>query len=193
MALATRKRAQSHEQSQKRNPNLLLCYRREHFWQRLQRGPHHPPCSRECNPTPTENNPTSTENNEVMTPGLKLQLRSNSMRSDRVRMRIQHIVDEGLKKLQKCAADSDINEPIDESDKASERGKRTERLSAISTDIMEQDNEMRKAQTTENDVAPTKELDYSLPELVGTIEIDQETLNTIEKHFSSSLEYVEEL
>ncbi|KAK7330848.1 hypothetical protein VNO77_25052 [Canavalia gladiata] len=172
-----------------------------------------------------ESNPTPTESNEIMVPGLKLQLRSNTMRSDGLRMRIQQIVDEGLKKLQKCSVDGDINESIDdEANKASKRGKRIERLSAIS-DLMDKinkarseedlksclemkfqlfnseegsavldlkDNEMHENQTAESDVVPAKELDYSLPKFVGTTEIDQETLNSIDKHFSS-LENVEQL
>ncbi|KAK7251833.1 hypothetical protein RIF29_35390 [Crotalaria pallida] len=174
----------------------------------------------------SESNPTSAEN-ETMIAGLKLQLRSNSTRSDAVRMRIKQIVDEGLKKLQKCAVDGGINEPIDEeADKASKRGKRTERLSAISdlidkinkarseedlkscleiksqlfnntdkssdTDTMELDNETPENQTVESEGAPAKELDYSLPKMVETIEVDQETLNTIDKQFTS-LEHVQKL
>ncbi|XP_058755252.1 uncharacterized protein LOC131628435 isoform X2 [Vicia villosa] len=54
------------------------------------------------------------------------------------------------------------------------------------------DNEMHQNQTAEGDVAPAKELDFSLPKLVSATEIDQETLNTIDKHFSS-LEYVGQL
>ncbi|XP_027336315.1 uncharacterized protein LOC113850132 isoform X2 [Abrus precatorius] len=171
-----------------------------------------------------ESNPTP-ESSEVMIPGLKLQLRSNTMRSDGLRMRIQQIVDEGLKKLQKRAVDGDINESIDdEAKKASKRGKRVERLSAIS-DLMDKinkarteedlksclemkvqlfnseegsalidlkDNEILKNQTAETDEVQAKELDYSLPKLIGTTEIDQETLNTVDKHFSS-LEHVEKL
>ncbi|KAH1194151.1 Chloride channel protein CLC-f [Glycine max] len=56
-------------------------------------------------PSALESNPTTMESNEAMIPGLKLQLRSNSMRSDGLRMRIQQIVDEGLKKLEKSAVD----------------------------------------------------------------------------------------
>jgi hypothetical protein len=172
----------------------------------------------------SEANPTPTENNEIMIPGLKLQLRSNSARSDGVRIRINKIVDEGLKKLKKYAVDSDSKEQIDEVNEASNKRKRTEKLSAIS-DVMDKinkarseedlqsclemklqlfnsdedsamvelaDNETLQSQTAESDVAPAKELDYSLPKLVGTTEIDQETLNTIDKHFSS-LESVEQL
>ncbi|KAG4930494.1 hypothetical protein GLYMA_17G150800v4 [Glycine max] len=169
-------------------------------------------------PSALESNPTTMESNEAMIPGLKLQLRSNSMRSDGLRMRIQQIVDEGLKKLKKSAVDGDINESIDdESNKASERGKGIERLSAIS-DLMEkinkarteedlkpclemktqlfnldegasvkdlQDNEMHENETVVTDVVPAEGLDYSLPKFVTTTEIDLETLNTIDKHFST--------
>ena len=127
-------------------------------------------------------------------------------------------VDEGLKKLKKSAVDGDINESIDdESNKASERGKGIERLSAIS-DLMEkinkarteedlkpclemktqlfnldegasvkdlQDNEMHENETVVTDVVPAEGLDYSLPKFVTTTEIDLETLNTIDKHFST--------
>ncbi|RDY08844.1 hypothetical protein CR513_06875 [Mucuna pruriens] len=172
-----------------------------------------------------ESNPTPMESNETMVPGLKLQLRSNSMRSDGLRTRIQQIVDEGLKNLEKCAVDGGINESIDdEANKASKKGKGTERLSAIS-DLMDKinkarseedlksclemksklfnldegssvidlkDNEMLENQTAESDVVTANGLDYSLPKMVRTTEIDQETLNTIDRHFSS-LEDVEEL
>ncbi|XP_020231244.1 uncharacterized protein LOC109811818 isoform X2 [Cajanus cajan] len=165
-----------------------------------------------------ESNPTPVESNETMVSGLKLQLRSNSMRSDGQRMRIQQIVDEGLKKLEKCAVYGDINESTDdEANKASKRGKRTERLSAIS-DLMDKinkarteedlkscletraqlfnsdegssvvdlkDDEMLENQTAEGDVEPARGFDYSFPRLVVTTEIDQETLNTIDKHFTS--------
>ncbi|KAG4927377.1 hypothetical protein JHK85_053863 [Glycine max] len=169
-------------------------------------------------PSALESNPTTMESNEAMIPGLKLQLRSNSMRSDGLRMRIQQIVDEGLKKLEKSAVDGDINESIDdESNKASERGKGIERLLAIS-DLMDkinkarteedlkpclemktqlfnldegasvkdlQDNEMHENETVVIDVVPAEGLDYSLPKFVTTTEIDLETLNTIDKHFST--------
>ncbi|KEH31585.1 putative transcription factor STY-LRP1 family [Medicago truncatula] len=172
----------------------------------------------------SEANQTSTENSEVMIPGLKLQLRSNSTRSDGVRIRIKKTVDDGLKKL-KCAVDGDSNnEEIDEVSESSNKRKRTEKLSAIS-DLLDKinkarseedlqsclevklqlfnsdedsamvqhtDNEMHQNQTAEGDAVPAKELDYSLPKLVGSSEIDQETLNIIDKHFSS-LEYVEQL
>lgn len=172
----------------------------------------------------SEANPTPMENSEIMIPGLKMQLRSNSTRSDGVRIRIKKIVDEGLKKLKKRAVDGDSNEQINEVNESSNKRKRTEKLSAIS-DLMDKinkarseedlqscmevklqlfnsdedsamvqatDNEMHQNQTAEGDVAPARELDFSLPKLVSATEIDQETLNTIDKHFSS-LEYVGQL
>lgn len=56
------------------------------------------------------------------------------------------------------------------------------------------DSEMQDSPTAESDDPPAKELElnYSMPKLVGTTEIDQETLNTIDSHFSS-LEDVEKL
>ncbi|KAE9597418.1 hypothetical protein Lal_00030036 [Lupinus albus] len=159
----------------------------------------------------SECNPTSAENNETTIPGLKLQLRSNSTRSGAARMRIRQIVDGGLETLQKCAVGGGINEPIDEEAyKASKRGKRTEMLSSVS-DLIDKINKARieedlksclemkfqlfnnaENQTVESDAAPAKETDYSLPKLVMTTEVDQETLNTIDKHFTS-LEHVQEL
>ncbi|KAL5072828.1 hypothetical protein RYX36_011812, partial [Vicia faba] len=129
------------------------------------------------------------------------------------------IVDEGLKKLKKCALDSDSNEQNKEVNESSNKRKRTEKLSAIS-DLMEKinkarteedlqsflevklqlfdsdegstmvqaaDNEMHQNQTAEGDVAPAKELDFSLPKLVSATEIDQETLNTNLHHLRRSI------
>ncbi|KAI4315178.1 hypothetical protein L6164_028018 [Bauhinia variegata] len=170
----------------------------------------------------------SEKNNEMMVQELKLLLSSNTTRNDSVRMRIQQIINDGLKKLRNCALDGNINESSDqeEPNKDSKRAKnwRTERLSAISElmdklnkarneedlksclemksqlfnldqgsgKIEPEENETLKNQTAESDSEPAKELDYSLPKLVRTIEIDQETLNAIDKHFSS-FENVEDL
>ncbi|KAG5028402.1 hypothetical protein JHK87_011916 [Glycine soja] len=109
-------------------------------------------------PSALESNATPMESNEAMIPGIKLQLRSSSMRSDGLRMRIQQIVNEGLKKLEKSAVDGDINESIDgESNEASKRGKGIERLSAIS-DLMDKINKAR----TEEDLKPCLEMKTQL-------------------------------
>ncbi|KAI9087050.1 hypothetical protein K1719_031011 [Acacia pycnantha] len=175
-------------------------------------------------PSVSDSNQISMENdNETMIQKPKLQLRSTSIRSDRMRTRIQQIVDEGLKKAQKWALDDHINESTDEEEPSQDSKRvRTERLSVISdlvdkinkarneedlksclemksqifnsdkgscTMELEDNNETPKNQT---DTAPVKEIDYSLPKVVGTAEIDQETLSIIDKHFSS-LEHVEKL
>ncbi|XP_054793486.1 uncharacterized protein LOC129299072 [Prosopis cineraria] len=166
-------------------------------------------------------NLTSTGNSEMMIPWLNLLLRSNSTRSDSVRNRIRQIVDEGLKKLLKCAVNGDVEEP----NEASKRPKilRTERLSDIS-DLCDKINKARNEddlksclgmksqlinldegsrkpefedkethkQTVEGDLASAEELDYFLPKLAVAGEIDQETLNNIDKHFGS-LEHVDQL
>ncbi|XP_057421026.1 uncharacterized protein LOC130715050 [Lotus japonicus] len=175
----------------------------------------------------SESNPASTENNETMIPWLKLQISSNSMRSNAVRTRVQQIVDEGLMKLQNSAVDGEINEPMDEADEVSKSGKGTERLSALN-DLMDKINKARteedlklclelksqlfdssegsgimegegsemlesgKAAEPARDETPAIGLNYSLPKMVVTNEIDQETLNIVDKHFCS-LEDVEEL
>ncbi|KAJ1386575.1 hypothetical protein SESBI_40724 [Sesbania bispinosa] len=169
----------------------------------------------------SESTTSSMENdNDIMITGLKLQLRSNSMRSDSLRMRIQQLVDRGLKKLKMSAVDDDINTPVDEEpNKASIMVKNCgdERLSATSdlidkinkarseedlnsclemksqlfnlgvgSDIIElQDNEGHEIEIAESDSTSAKEMDYSLPKLVETAEIDQETLNTVAKYLSS--------
>ncbi|XP_048426590.1 uncharacterized protein LOC103933274 isoform X2 [Pyrus x bretschneideri] len=48
---------------------------------------------------------TTEDNTEATVSGLKLKLRSNPTRTSNFRKRIQQIVDEGLKKLQKCEFD----------------------------------------------------------------------------------------
>ncbi|XP_027921735.1 uncharacterized protein LOC114179555 isoform X2 [Vigna unguiculata] len=170
-----------------------------------------------------DSNPSPMESNETMIPEFKLQLRSNSTRSDGLRTRIQQIVDEGLEKLEKSAVDGDTNESIDdEGNQASKRGKgidmgiEMERLSAIS-DLMDKinkartvedlklclemksqifnfhegscsidlkDNEIIENETAESEEVPDlKDLDFTLPKYVTTAEVDQETLNMIDKHF----------
>ncbi|KAJ7944650.1 putative Electron carrier/iron ion-binding protein [Quillaja saponaria] len=170
-----------------------------------------------------ESYPTSKENNpEMMMSGLKLQLQSNLMRSDSVRVRIQQVVDQGLKKLQQCESNDGVNEVSDqdEPNKASKKGKnwRSERALAIS-DIVDKLNKARneedlrscmdmkiklfnlenlhssqlesddavtrKNESAKSELAQAKDLDYSIPKFTGTTVIDQETLNIIDKHFSS--------
>lgn len=184
----------------------------------------------EDNMTSASESPTTSmeNNNEMMTTGLKLHLRSNSFRSDSLRMRIQQFVDKGLHRLEKFAVDDDINKPIDE--EPSEVSKRPkscsdERLSAIS-DLIDkinkarseedlnsclemksqlfnlevdsgsielQDNETRENEIAKSESTSAEELDYSSPKLVVTAEVDQDTLNTVDRYLSSLEQHVEEL
>lgn len=169
-----------------------------------------------------ESNPKSTGNSEIMIPGLKLHIRSNPTRSDSMRKRIQQIVDEGLKKLQNCALEGHKEEPnkaskrprilrtewlsaisdlIDKINKARneedlkfclEIKSQLFNLDKISSKTEIEDNETLKVQAAESELAAAKEVDYSFPKPVGVAGIDQETLNTIDKHFCS-LEHVEKL
>ncbi|XP_021297072.1 uncharacterized protein LOC110426219 [Herrania umbratica] len=60
-------------------------------------------------------NPSSQEDETwMMTSDLKLTLRSDPVRTDNSRKRIQQIVDQGIKKLQKCEADDGANDPDDQ-------------------------------------------------------------------------------
>jgi len=172
-------------------------------------------------------NPTSMENNrEMMVSGLKLQLRSNSIRTDNFRRRIQQIVDQGLKKLQEPELDDGVNDLSDQ-DEPKEGPKKakswkTQRALAIS-DLIDKLNKARneedlrscldmkfqlfnrdtsnqteiedadpKDQIPQNDYEHSKELQYSSKKLISNTEIDQETLNRIDEHFSS-LEQIEDL
>ncbi|KAL1354447.1 hypothetical protein AAHE18_05G043100 [Arachis hypogaea] len=176
----------------------------------------------------SESNASSMEaNNDLMITKLKLQIRSNSVGSDAARMRMQQIVDRGLKKLKMSAVNGAATEALSEdpnNTSGAAKSLRTERLSAISdlidkinkarseedlkscleiksqlfnmdggssiVDPQPQDNETHGKEIDQGDSTSGEELEYSLPKLVGTTDIDQETLNTIDNHFSS-LEYLE--
>ncbi|XP_020978551.1 uncharacterized protein LOC107642617 isoform X1 [Arachis ipaensis] len=176
----------------------------------------------------SESNTSSMEAyNDLMITKLKLQIRSNSVGSDAARMRMQQIVDRGLKKLKMSAVSGAATEALSEdpnNTSGAAKSLRTERLSAISdlidkinkarseedlkscleiksqlfnldggssiVDPQPQDNETDGKEIDQGDSTSGEELEYSLPKLVGTTDIDQETLNTIDNHFSS-LEYLE--
>lgn len=92
-------------------------------------------------------NRTSIEvNPKMMVSGLKLRLRSTSIRTDNSRKRIQQIVDQGLKKLQKSELEDGVKEPSDpdehnEGPKKAKFGK-TERALAMS-DLIDKLNKAR--------------------------------------------------
>ncbi|KAJ4712585.1 putative Electron carrier/iron ion-binding protein [Melia azedarach] len=175
-------------------------------------------------------NPASNsveEESEMMISGPKLKLRSNPIRSENSRKRMQQLIDRGLKKLQSELndEDNDINDQ-NESEKSPKKAKFwwSERASALN-DIIDKLNKARtdedpksytklksqlrnlhiqsidtetqkdmvsEEQTEKNDVPSRKESGYVLPKLLTTTEIDQETLSSIDAHFSS-LEKIEDL
>ncbi|XP_050377466.1 uncharacterized protein LOC126794737 [Argentina anserina] len=172
---------------------------------------------------------TATESdNGDMVSGLKLKLRSNPMRTSNFRKRIQHIVDQGLKKIKTCEPAGGDKEPSDqmELDLGPNKGEkwRAERVSALDDLIdkmnkarneedlqscMEmktrlfnelksvsssefEDTEISEKQTTKNNLETRKESQYLFPHLISTTEIDLETLNSVDAHFSS-LEQIEGL
>lgn len=96
----------------------------------------------------TDNSTTATteEDTEAMVSGLKLKLRSNPMRTNNFRKRIQQVVDEGLKKLKKRELDDGEKEPIvgtglDPGPKEGEKW-RAERASALG-DLIDKLNKAR--------------------------------------------------
>lgn len=178
-------------------------------------------------PTISNPNPTSTEDNtELMVSGLKLQLRSNSIRTDSFRRRVQQIVDRGLKKLQKRALDDGNNDQSGQDEShGPKRAKslKPERALAVS-DLIDKLNKARteedlkscidmklqifnrntisnqteiedaapKDQNPKTDLEPRKESSFSSKKIISTTELDQETLNKIDAHFST-LEQIEDL
>ncbi|GLT91173.1 hypothetical protein SLE2022_090740 [Rubroshorea leprosula] len=152
----------------------------------------------------------------VMISGLKSKLRTDPVRKENFRKRIQQIVDQGLKDLQQC-----INDTIEQNE-LDGRPKKAKTLwddrAAALEDLIDKLNKARneddlkscleikahlydhctvsrptetkdldtsKEQIAKNDLTPGKVADYSLPRLSTAIEIDQETLNNVDSHFSS--------
>ncbi|KAF5735101.1 hypothetical protein HS088_TW15G00601 [Tripterygium wilfordii] len=156
--------------------------------------------------------------------GQKSELRSSTMRSDKLRRRIQQIVNQGLRKLQEC----EMNEEVDDTNNKNEHDRkpkkmkswRAERFTALSELL----DKLDKARSNE-DLKACLEMKSQLPDLLAksmetetkedaevpkndsgktgwspriegklfrAIEIDQETLNSVNRHFSS-LEEIEDL
>ncbi|XVF24433.1 hypothetical protein REPUB_Repub13aG0127500 [Reevesia pubescens] len=176
------------------------------------------------NPSPT----SKEDETAVMTSGLKLMLRSDPVKTDNSRKRIQQIVDQGIKKLQKSEANDRANDPDDQNkldsrlskvkplwvERASVLSDIVDRLnkarneedlkyclemkeqlynqSMVSTETEVKDPEALNKPSAESDVTPRKVAHYPLPKLFTPLEIDQETLNKVDAHFSS-LEQIEDL
>lgn len=169
----------------------------------------------------SNHDPTSMENDTGPTiSGLKLMLRSDPVRTNNFRKRMQQIVDQGLNKLQKCELDEGLNERVDQNvlDKGPKRTKDSwaERASALS-DLIDKinkarneedlkscwelksqlfshhtlssqlgsDSEILKDQSANTNLESTRVSNYSLPRSVTPVEIDQETVRSVDAHFTS--------
>uniref|UniRef100_A0A7C9EAB9 Uncharacterized protein n=1 Tax=Opuntia streptacantha TaxID=393608 RepID=A0A7C9EAB9_OPUST len=161
---------------------------------------------------------------------IKVKLRSNPMRIDKFRKRIQQTVDEDLRKLQKhdLSNDDGSNNVNDEADldpapkaekdwwagKTSPWAELNDRLSKarnvedlklciemrskfrsqqkIPAEKTTEGTEIPEEQAASNDFALGRESDFCPMKLVRNIEIDQDTLSSMDSHFSS-LEEIEDL
>ncbi|KAJ8766268.1 hypothetical protein K2173_022327 [Erythroxylum novogranatense] len=152
---------------------------------------------------------------EKMRLELKLKLRSNPVRTENIRKRIQQIVDEGLKKLRQCDANSDANDQkkrkVGFSEKLSALSELTDKLHKVqnmedlksclemkarlydqSTQVEIKDSEGSEEQTTQDGLASKKGLDFGLQKSCKAVETNQEDLDRINEHFCI-LEKIEDL
>ncbi|KAK8691799.1 hypothetical protein V6N13_075295 [Hibiscus sabdariffa] len=164
----------------------------------------------------------------VMTSGMKLTIRSDPVRTDNARKRIQQMVDQGIKKLQKSEHNDGATDP-DDQNKLNNRLNKGKPLwverSSLLSDIVDKLNKARneediksclemKAQLynqstmstpteikdpetwnehgTKNDSTPGQVADYPFRKNFTPVELDQESLNKVDAHFSS-LEQIEDL
>lgn len=162
--------------------------------------------------------PNLEDNSSVMVSWLKLRLKSNPTRSDNSRKRILEIVDRGLKKLNYVNDLNDQNElPAGSKRPKTGRAHRLSALSELidklnkarneedlnscmemKSQIFNTNTETSQAETEEvdtsteqtakDDLAPMHESNYTLPKFLGTTEIDQESLNNINAHFSTTVQ-----
>lgn len=154
------------------------------------------------------------DKSKVMVSWLKLRLKSNPTRNDNCRKRILEIVDRGLKKLN-CVSDlDDQNDPptvskkpkTEQADKLSALSELTDKMNKarneedlnscleIKSQIFAMSSKTGQAEiqvdtsiehTSNTGLTVVQECNYSLPKLLVTSEIDQESLIKIDSHFSS--------
>ncbi|KAG6407535.1 hypothetical protein SASPL_130527 [Salvia splendens] len=145
------------------------------------------------------------DNNDTMARVLKLKLRSNPATTDNLRKRIQHIVDQGLKKVRKRG---DVSDTEGEGEKATDLTDLIDRLNkAQNGDELKvcrekasqvvpwntKKNEAEAEGERENDDSCiTQESHFPTPKWVNQLTIDQEALCRIDAQFSS-LEEVQDL
>lgn len=171
-------------------------------------------------PTSHPNSNSTEDSSEMITAGMKLSLRSNPIRAENFRKRIQYIVDQGLRKIRKTES-NDVDSDVSEQDKLAERSKKSKGLSELmdklnkacneedlksclemksqlfdqhteGSRVESEDIETTEQQNDKDDSSPKLESDYSPPKWFGKCSIDQEALNSIDAHFSS-LEEIENL
>lgn len=137
--------------------------------------------------------------NKTMLSALSLKQRSNSIRSENLRKRVQAIVDQGLKKLQKIELNIGENEPNDQNDLVTKAG----RLSSMN-DLMDRLSKARNEEDLESCLQIKSDLfghgaktvmqmgdavqqlsDYSPPKWMKTVNVDQDALVHIDSRFSS--------
>ncbi|KAE8662567.1 putative BOI-related E3 ubiquitin-protein ligase 2-like [Hibiscus syriacus] len=166
--------------------------------------------------------PTSKEDKtSVMSSGLKLTLKSDPVRTNNARKRIKQIVDQGIEKLQRTEANDGANVP-DDQNKLDSRLKKVKSLwverASVVSDVVDKLNKARNEEDLKyclemkahlyNQSSMSSETETKGPEtfneectetprqlahhLLTRIEIDQETVNKIDAHFST-VELIEDL
>lgn len=150
----------------------------------------------------SDKTPDSVEDDkETSIFGLKSMLRSNPSRIDNFRMKIKHIVDQGLGKLKRREMVDHDNGPLDpkESEKGLKRAKDWRAARALSlSDLVDKLNKARNEEDLKsclevksrifndaNDLESKSDTSYSYPKLITKSEIDRETLEAVNAHFSS--------
>ncbi|XP_047977622.1 uncharacterized protein LOC125219637 [Salvia hispanica] len=145
------------------------------------------------------------DNNDTMVRHLKLKLRSNPATTDNLRKRIQHIVDQGLKKVRKLGDVSDtegegekataLNDLIDKLNK-SQNGDELKACREMASQVVPWNTKKSKAEAEgereNDDSCITQDSLFPTPKWVNQLTIDQEALCRIDAQFSS-LEEVQDL
>ncbi|KAL1556303.1 hypothetical protein AAHA92_11947 [Salvia divinorum] len=156
------------------------------------------------------------DNNDTMVHGLKLKLRSNAATTDNLRKRIQHIVDQGLKKIGKLGdvSDTEGEERTAKMIKSSQgerataladlidklnRAQNEDELKAcreMASQVVQWNTKKSEGETEgereNDDSCITQESRFLSPKWVNPLTIDQEALSRIDAQFSS-LEEVQDL
>ncbi|KAG5540029.1 hypothetical protein RHGRI_020309 [Rhododendron griersonianum] len=166
------------------------------------------------------NRNSAGDDTETVVSGLKLKLRSNPVRTEKLRKRLEDIINQGLRKLQKIDLDGG-NDPNKQDELVGKQ--ENEKYSALS-DLLDKLNKARSEEdlksclemksqlfnrhrksiqtetegikvskeSAKTDLPPGLRSDYSPPKWFCTATIEQDALDSINVHFSS-LEEVETL